>query len=340
MSSTKKVMVEVPRSLTWDKLAALYWMCRSLFPIKRVWKFSDLMTTGLVDIHFNGDPNPPEGAIDIDARYDYKHTGHGSATEKVVEDRDLFDQPGVRHAVDLLNENNGSGFLKSFDNSLVWLIREFFNVGAEIPSRERRIQVIDFMWPAMEVYCLAAQADEEAVEKMRNPFTLSSFSELCEMADVSGEMKDGFVQRFEAMFAEAKRRKNVAVQKAGEIETETFTLTDSAAQGHIIRSDNTRIAAEYFKAHRDDENLGVLVVYRRSRNVAIFCRGTQSFEDLFLELDRLEPGIWFLDTRNPSPMLLNGSTSRAALPTELPKKRLIELIQTYYRHSSKPARRK
>lgn len=318
-----------PRTFTWDKLCALYLQVRSHVPDKTFWSFSEAMQAGL-NICFDGEERP-EKFVDIDVIRDYKKTGHGSATEKVVRDN-LIDLPGAERLVVLLNQNNQDGLMKSVPNSLVWLIREFFNVGAENPSHDRRIKTIDAMWPAIEMYFVACSVDEERVSRINNPFTLESFKTLCTIAQADAADVALWVDCYEHMFTAATKKRAEAKQRAAEIVPEVFNVyqTDGrSGVGHYIQSDNTRIASEYLRGHRD---VAVLVVRRRSGNVAIFCGGSQDFDDLATELDRVDPGRWYLETRNPSPQLLNGSGTRSVVPTVLSKATLITLIQTHYRH--------
>lgn len=325
-----KVVFLVPRTLTWDKLCALYLQVLLHCPNRRFGSFSEVMQAGVADICFDGE-NRPEKFVDVDVIRDYKRSGHGSATERVAQEHGLLDLPGVSHLLQLLNKNNSNGFLKSFPESFVWLIREFFNVGAENPSRDRRIKVIDTMWPAVEMYFAACEVDEAAVTAMKNPFTVESFEKLCDIAQV-GEMQIVYwVSRYQSMFASAKKQGVVAQQRALDIVPETFTVTGSVpGVGHVIESDNTRVAGQYL---RENPDVAILMVRRRNGNVAIFCTGRQNFNALHAELERLEPSVWYLETRNPSPMLLNGSTSREAAPTKLSKKMLVELIQSNHRHT-------
>lgn len=334
----QKVTFLVPRTLTWDKLCALYLWVRHFFPDRIFWSFSELIRLGLADIFFDGDGERPAGAIDVDVLRDYKKSGHGSATEKVAQEQGLMNVPGVRCLVQLLDKNNRTGNLKSGEKSLVALIREFFNVGTENPSRERRIKTIDFMWPAVEAYFEACADHMADVEGLKNPFTLATFQELCDLGNVESSRTQIFLERFQQMFESAGNLREGAKERAAEIKAGEFDVPlypgVGSVKGHLIESDNTRIASEYFKAHENGEP-AVLVVRRKGGNVAIFCRGVQNFSDLYVELEAREPGRWYLETRNPSPMLLNGSTSRHAEPTKLRKDELVALIQKHYQHRTR-----
>lgn len=335
ISNVVKVVFLVPRTLTWDKLCALYLQVRSHVPDKTFWSFSDAMQAG-INICFDEEERPTK-FVDVDVVRDYKQTGHGSATERVVKDN-LIDLPGTEHLVKLLNKNNNDGLMKSVPNSLMWLIREFFNVGAEDPSHGRRVKTIDAMWPAVEVYFAACSVDEERVNEMSNPFTLESFKTLCRIAQADTKDVALWTSCYEHMFTAAIKKRAEAKQRATEIVPEVFNVVQTDGRsgiGHFIQSDNTRIASEYLKSHRD---VAVLVVRRRSGNVAIFCGGSQSFDDLATELDRVDAGRWYLETRNSSPQLLNGSGTRSVPPTVLSKATLITLIQTHYRHRPRHGR--
>lgn len=334
---SKKIVFLVPRSLTWDKLCALY-LAVAVFVRQRGWSFKELLATEQFDVVFDGDSNVPVDAIDIDTRVSYKEQGVGSATEKVVADHQI-DWPGIAHLVRILGVNNATGNLRNDEGSLVLLLRELCNVGAEQPSRQARLDVIERMWPAVEAYFFAAAVDEEAVQAMDNPFTLRNYESLLELI---GEVPPVFHPRVADMmkaFSLVKGRQDASKVRATNMSLEAFDITivgtTVKGKGHFVETDDTRYAALHFKQHYDSL---VLIVQRRSGNTAIFCRGPQNFTVLYQALEELEPGLWFHENRGGegrSPMLLNGGTSRHAEPTKLKKAELIALVQKHHRHMSR-----
>lgn len=336
MSASKKSVFLVPRSLTWDKLCALY-LAVAVFVRQRGWSFKELLGTSQFDIAFDGDSDIPADAIDLDTRKSYKDYGVGSATEKVVTDHQL-DWPGVGHLVRILGVNNATGNLRNDDGSLVLLIRELFNVGAEKPSRQTRLDVVNRMWPVVEAYFLAAQANENKVSAMANPFTLANYEHLLTLAGVAPSVIRTRVADLERASETVADRQDASRSRAVNMPLDSFEVpilgTTSKGRGHYVVTDDTRYAALHFKQHGDSL---VLIVRRRNGNAAIFCRGQQDFTVLHQALEEMEPGLWFHENRGEgrSPMLLNGSTSRHAESTKLSKPELIRSVQQNHRHVSR-----
>ncbi|MBI3251569.1 MAG: hypothetical protein HYZ62_01510 [Candidatus Andersenbacteria bacterium] len=327
----------VPRSLTWDKLCALYLSVRITFPEHIGTIPSELIKKGLFDIHFHGDPNRPDTFIDIDVIVDYKTTKHGSATAKVAFDGNLTDWT-VTRLVQLVNQNNRDGKLKQVEHSFVQLIRDRFSVGTGNPSKARRVATVDLFWPVMNIFFQACGTGDGklAMTAMDNPFTLAAFAELCQLANADSAQVETWTSALVREFERADDLQEFALERAAEIEAFEFDVplysNAAVAKGHFIESDNTRLASEYLSTHAD---VMVLVVRRSNGNVAIFCRGAQVFDDLYRELERLEPALWHHETRFASPMLLNGSGSRHAPATGIYRDPLIALIQRYHQHRSR-----
>lgn len=341
MSSSKTVFL-VPRTLTWDKLCAL-WIAVAVFFRQRNKSFKELLSTDLFDIAFDEDSNIPSDVIDIDTRKSYKDYGIGSATEKVVRDHNL-DWPGVEHLVRILGVNNATGNLRNDKGSLVLLIRELFNVGAEKPSRQARIDIIERMWPVVQAYFWAAETDEAVVVGMNNPFTLTNYERLMQLARLDAatirSRKEAMARAFEVV----KSRQDTSKARAVTMPLDTFDVpimgTSSKGRGYFAESDDTRFAGLHLKEH--GETL-VLIVRRRSGNVAIFVRGEQDLAILAQALNDIEPSLWFHEDRGGegrSPMLLNGSTSRHAEPTKISKPELIRLVQQHHRHVSRQGQKR
>lgn len=342
MSTWKKVVFLVPRSLTWDKLCALY-LAVEVFIRRHGWSFKELLGLGLFDITFDGDDNIPNDAIDIDTRVSYKEQGVRSATEKVITDHQL-DWPGVAHLVRILGVNNATGTLRNDEGSLVLLIRELFNVGAEKPSRQTRLDVINRMWPVVEAYFLAAQANEGKVSAMANPFTLVNYERLLCLAAVPSPVIQERIADIERAFKLVTDRQDASKIRAVTMPFDTFDVpimgTSSKGRGYFAESDDTRFAGLHLKEH--GETL-VLIVRRRNGNVAIFVRGEQDLAILAQALNDIEPSLWFHENRGGegrSPMLLNGSTSRHAEPTRLSKPELIRMVQQHHRHISRQGQKR
>lgn len=332
----------IPRSPTWDKLCALYLEVRAHTGEQVVWDVRPLTESGRIRIVFEDEPDIPPDVVDVDVRQKYNRDGrYGSATQRTVQ-RHGIDLPGMAHLVEVLNDNNRSGKLKDQPMSLVKLIRDLNNVGARTPSIAERLKVVVWLWPAVQAFFSAAEIDEALVVHMPHPFTLPYVRDL--MALAGWEPAGQWVGMIEGRFDRVERRQAAA---AGDINhvmlsADSFEVPlyrspaeqgvegPASAVAHWIESDNTRLAAEYWQHPR----AGVLlVVRRRTGHVAVFCRGQQDFTKLYDVLNRGEPGRWYLQSREGrSPMLLNGSTSRAAQRTGIDKRILIDMIRENYCH--------
>ena len=337
----RSVTVLVPRTLTWDKLVALllktWCLCGRL-----VESFEEAAREGIVVV-FDGDTpreQLPADLEDIDVLQPYnRQKDVGSATEKVVRDHGLEELPGVRYLVEILNKNNATGYLKNDEGSLVALIREMFNIGAAKPSQSSRLGVISLLWPAATAFLKASEVDPTAVRATGNPFTVRNVRGMLRMAGWKEASITAYCDQLDRMFQKVAKKQEAAAQKAREKPVCTFEVpifgTEQKGIGGFVETDDTRYAGEHFRSH---QNTLVLVVRRSSGNVAIFCRGEQSFESLHAALDGKEPGLWFLDSRPTSPMLLNGSTTRSAPATALKKPEIIRLIQEHHVHRTRRMR--
>ncbi|MEX1112113.1 MAG: hypothetical protein WEC84_01505 [Candidatus Andersenbacteria bacterium] len=329
----------VPRTLTWDKLAALFlavWQLTGRMP----WKFSALLREGFVELFFEGDRDVPDDVVDIDVRR--KYHGRGASASHIVAEG--LDVPGLNRALSLIGLNNKTGCLKEDEHSFVALIRECYKVGSENPSRDKRIAVISLFLPVLAVYFQAATHNEAAVKELHNPFTLPSLRKLLELCpDINEQFKQNLLAELESQFEVQERASDRTAELVANLKPDkTFTVQGQGGQplqGHVIRSDNTRIPAEYFR-RKDTTGMVVLVMVRWSGHMAIFCRGQQDFSPLHQALVAADASNrWFLDTRPQSPQLLNGSTSRSAEPTTLTVCQVVELIQQHHKHQGQKQRR-
>ncbi|MBU0707169.1 hypothetical protein KKG41_02245 [Patescibacteria group bacterium] len=327
----KKPEVVVPKTLTWDKLTALY--------IYVVYVLKQPLSE--VGVHFEDEyqnhGSIPGGVYDLDVVQRYNMSGRfGSATERVASNHDLMEEvPGMRHLVSILNRNNRTGCLKGQQQSLVWLIRELYEAGRNVDFRQHRLSVIDLFWPVLDTFFKAAHECEPAVEALSETLTLGGYTKLMHLAKVSddeitqrlGQLKAGF-QKARAAW-ERSRTKASTVQPEHAFNVSVYRMPDSEADAHMVVSDDTRLPREYLRAHGE---VRLLVIRKRSGHYAIFVRGRQILERLHVILEEREPGRWFHDTRPDSPLLLNGSSSRAAVASDLKPLELIRLIQDNYRH--------
>ena len=330
-----KLYFRVPRTLTFDKVVALYlWLyCKT---DKRSWSLRETLKDTGSAIVFEDEARPTDGEIvDVDVETNYKKQNVGSATEYVVEQYGLAEVlPGVDRVVALLNRNNTTGHLKSDTGSLVALIRELFNIGTDKPSHDARQRVIELLWPCVHAYFEGAARDEKKVASWRNPFTREHYAELLTLC---GQQPAGWLELLDRAFTSTEKKKETAAATASTIAAYHFDVplyqSSGNGIGHYIVSDDPRVARAYLQ---EQLSVVLLIVRRRSGNVAIFCRGKQQFGGLYAALQKNEPGdTWYHETRYSSPMILNGSTSREKPPTSLSRDQLIATVQRHYQHRAR-----
>jgi len=84
--------------------------------------------------------------------------------------------------------------------------------------------------------------------------------------------------------------------------------------------------------------VAVLIAQRRSGHYAFFFRGQQDVRALHAALEKKEPGKFYLfEPQNPgqSPMILNGSDSRAAVHSGRTPSEVIADVQEHHQHRSR-----
>jgi len=332
----------VPQSLTWDKLCALFihmWAADGAMPPAAL--LNHLKVRGH-RICFQDEGDVPEDCVDVDVIEPYNRDQRiGSATEKAVDMYGLDDLPGASRLIELMNANNRTGYLKESDHSLVALIRELNKVGTAHPSIERRLHDVAMLWIAVRVYFLASDIEPESVARLSNPFTVKNMVLLMGKIGVADQAIIAFQAHLDNAFAKTDNATNKAQEKALSIQPVcrfAVKVKDRLGQhvaGHVIQTDDTRVPAQYMREHLE---VCVLVNLRRSGNVAIMCRGEQDFTLLFEALEGRDPGRWYLfQKQGRSPMVLNGSTSRSAPPTQISLSELVTMIIAHHEHRSRRA---
>jgi len=212
MSSVKTTFL-VPKSLTWDKLTALYMQVYCVLGRMESWK--DVLASG-IRIVFEDDTNIPQEAIDVDVRQKYTASNgqYGSATDRVVQAYALTEDPGVAHLVRLLNENNRNGFLKDEAFSLVALIRALFTSHHTV---ERRFRVIEQLWDVVGIYLTACDEHADEVESWANPFVLPKVERMCELAHWPAAQTAALLEQIRLCFQYTKADKEQAAEKAEDL---------------------------------------------------------------------------------------------------------------------------
>ncbi len=331
---------------TWDKLCAAYLVVRSSFPNAKVDDLMGLFAQGL-NIYFSDDEEIPGDVMDVDVRRDYKKSGCGSATQKAAADYGITDDdlPGIGHLCQILADNNGlgrqgcGGYLKDegkFPNSLVGLIRLAYRLPRNCDRRTFRLKLVSEFWRVVDTYFRAAEVDARAVASLENPFTVGGYAKILGIIGCSEQEVLKATQVFKDLWERVDANENRAMARAEAVEPTVFQLRISSdsneVAGHLIETDDSRVAGKYLKDH---PGVMVLVVRRCSnpKRYAIFCRGKQDFAPLYAVLEAREPGQWFLDERPLSPQLLNGSDSRSAQASRLKPSELIALIQERFQYT-------
>lgn len=334
VASQKSQIVVVPNELTIDKMVTLFVYVREVCG----WSLEQM------DIHFEDEfigTGIPSEVADIDVRVKYNKKGFGSALEALVyENRAISTVPGMLHLVELFNKNNKTGFLKGYPFSLVWLIRELPRLAHNVSSKEHRLSIIKLYWTVCEVYFMAAQRNEVAVTRIENPFTITGYSELL---DISEYIESSLLTEFAELFERAQYREGQATERAKNLKpTNTFWIKNLSGggnvAGHYIETDDDRVPRRYLHDHDDVKIL--LCRKPKNGNYAIFVRGAQNLTFLFGVLKRREADRWDLVPGGGSPMLLNGSSTRARLASEITPTELIRLIEDNLRYQTRSEQRK
>lgn len=326
----QQYVVVVPKSLTWDKLSALF--------VHVV----GLLQTGLENVRIRFEDEFPVGQIptelvDIDVRLPYNReldpqTGqklYGSATERIAKLNDLLGTPGMINLVGMLAKNNATGNLKDTPRSYVALIRQMYEVGRNVDFATHRHQIVELFWPVVETYFTASAHNQAAIDGLPNPFSDAGYQSMAEIAgvDISAHLAD-----LNRAFEKAAVRKDQTVDRSASVEGRQFVIKGHNSSAHflglLVETDDSRMASQIFR-DRDDAKL--VVTRKRDGHYAILVRGRQDLRALSAALNQMEPNLWFLDERpmerGGSPLLLNGSTSRSAVASALKPTELMGYIQ-------------
>lgn len=327
--------VLVPLTLTFDKLCALY-VYVTFVENKRL---DDMLI--MFEGEFGNTNDISKEIFDIDVRRPYnRDQRYGSALEKLVRQFNVKKQ-GLELLIRMVNENNETAYLKRMENSFVELIRILYEVGHNKEATEYRRQVLADMWPIITTYFAAVAKDEVAVRNRLNRqhdiFTLDGYDWLMRQAGLKPRQVENEHERFEHLFEKANVRDERAQQRAHEVKPEhVFDLKrfdgNGTVTGHLIISDDKRIASYYLEKHQE---IHLLIVKRRSGHHAIFVRGRQLLGDLVEVLNEREPEKWYLFKPDERPILFNGGSSRYAEPSVIAPLELIKIVQEHYLHMTR-----
>lgn len=257
----------------------------------------------------------------------------GSATEALINQEGIKSMPGVTRLGQLMSLNNAPGAILKygFDESLVKLLREVYDLPSESSYLERRRAMLEMFAPIVLHYLEAAKLDGRTVIKLSNPFCMAQYRAVLAILGYSNPEIDTFVAPYYKIAEEVTVRQDAAKRAARTIGFTAFEIPgknpDHPAEGRVIHTDDRLITRHYIGVHRSASPRLSLVVNRTtSGNVAIQTRGEWNLVSLFGVLDDEEPTLWRLEGRYPSQMVLNGSATRAKPPTKFTDEELIALI--------------
>lgn len=335
MNTRIPVKVLVPLTLTFDKLCALY--VYVTFVLGK--ELDDMLI--MFEAEFGKTSQISKEIFDIDVREPYNRDGkYGSALEKVVRQFNVKKQ-GLELLIRMVNLNNETAYLKRMRHSFVDLIRVLYEVGHNTETTEYRRQVVADMWPILTTFFAAVANNEGAVRDRLNRqhdiFTLDGYDWLQRTAGVTRRTIENEHERFERMFEKADVREGQARKRGAELKPEyVFDLErhdrNGTVTGHLVISDDKRIATHYLASHQE---IHLLIVKRRSGHHAIFVRGRQLLHDLAQALSEREPERWYLFKPDEQPILFNGGSSRHAEPSQLAPKELINIVKKHYTHMTR-----
>ena len=321
--------------LFFEKVCALNLLLRYFFPEQRFATLSEYIEAGLAKVYFDGEPDIPADAVDIDVRSSYRKTAYKSAFSRVANERKMMGIAAVRHLAGLLDSNNTSGCLRKPEaTSLVRLCRECLDekVKNGTVTRADRVAVIDAMFAAIDAYFTAWQDADMAltVVGMENPFTLESFR-LLDKSNIAA------ADRFAEMLGLEEELQAKAKAEAQELQARTFEVKLAAGgvgtlPARLIVTDNTRVPKAYLELH---SNVVFLVAVNAARDCTMMWRGEQDVESLLHHLNGREPGRWNLKTVGKHQFLFG--RNRAG-DNFLTGDGLVDAVERHYAHVSRKQR--
>lgn len=293
-------------------------------------QFDKIAAKALLDQHFgyslpvfqywdtNEDPTPEilqiwrdNCVIPIDiGSNDYKRRGTGSACESVVIDFEIPRTAGVSTLLSLVNQNNQTGFLKGRHESIVWTLREMYDLGYD-PAIVVKV-VSDVVLTFLDSF---PSSQGEGAEK---EFTVKDFELRLTALGVDLETVKSKAGFFRSAYYKAK-----AEQKRAERDTNMgrgFTAKRFGPGVLVVLEKDDRYLRRVLASRYS------LIIFRNpSGNVTIQSRNGVKLVKLADELKRRESELWFYDHRLPACM--NGRKKRVAIPaTRITNDELIQLV--------------
>lgn len=281
-----------------------------------------------------------EMALVIDVgREKYQLNGKGSACS-VLASREHVEGLLAKLA-HIADKNNKTGYLKGYNHSVVWILREMYKLGYS------KMDVVQAVGHAIRMWI---QAQEPSVRKKNADRTKESFLSEAELAELRKEVGDDFrdftlaqyalniwlcgysvtkIKERVEYFLEAERKARETEAGLEEVFEESRWLEFAENQGILLETDNERLGRWIIK----NRNWKVVIIRHPARkNVVILTRGEIDLSLLATVLILLEGhaqkdqehGRWYYDDRINA--ILNGTVGHHVPATQLTNDQLIELV--------------
>ena len=279
--------------------------------------------------------------IDLDD-FKYHEAGVKSASEFVAVHLSMMTMtaegmvsnltPGVQKLMDMINKNNGSGYLRGMKFSIPYIIREAYKLKADDAFHADLVsKAIDVLesFAAVENGTIARSVEnlEEALpdlvdmlrKSMDQPLTLGRYlRDRWVLGDEPGDIrtKVGFwLDQFNAV----EKRVAEAEKTLSGLQTRKWSVAGFA--GVVLKSDDHFI----LKAATRSRQWGVRIVVTGPGHTTISTNGLD-LSKVNEVLQRLEPGKWYYQAQMGA--LINGGPQYTAVePTGLSTEHLIQMLQ-------------
>lgn len=269
--------------------------------------------------------------IDV-GRRKYHNVTEGSATEWLVEHYNLNRTVGVTELVEVINKNNRTGYLKSFRNAVPHIMRELYELEAN-----------DADWWSVRVLSEAAKvvsafvrvANDEGVERAQMPEPIAQL--VAQFGDGNRPLTLGqyvnnlwaLGETFEAILEKLEfwqkglqrlaKAKNAAKVRLTQAKLNTFHVRN--LPGVLLERCDHFFTKEVLHTRR----FAIRIIVDDGGHAAI---STNALDCTALAefLKRGEPGMWHHNEQMGA--LINGGLQYTETPpTNIPAKRLLELVQ-------------
>lgn len=279
--------------------------------------------------------------IDIGDRK-YHRAGVPSATEFVAKEFGIPLTSGRAKILELINENNKTGFLKGMPFSVAHLMREFYeldewNEDFHLEIITRAADVIQAFMVVENGEGLGRSADDYASHdalddivrqfKVCNyqPFTLGRYARDLFTIGVDYEEIVGRIEFWTTnrnRVREAQKKGQELFQNLNPLDT-FFVGSRNKKKGIVLRTDNRYIVRAAMKS----EEYPIRIVVDSNGNTVISTTRI-SLAALAEELKSREPGLWYYQKETCA--LMNGGPQYKGMqPTKLRPSRLIALLQEF-----------